>query len=359
MRIQNGGYVIHQGMAKIRSGKAECVAVVAADTTKTNATVVSNISQEPLYHRPFGEPNVTSHARLANEYLETSDVIEEDLARVAANNYAGAAETPWALRRECHSLESVLDSDRFSSPLRELMTAPVSYGAAIVVIAAESLAEPLYERRFVTAIQMGALPSSAYMDAFSAIEEDFAKYAAKNYAAAANNPYGHRTDGKTVDDVLDSPLVSWSLRRLMTSPVSSGSAAMVLAAEDTARELSETPVWIDAVDSVSNTFSTCYRTYEWFPKLNTLSDRVYDEAGIDDPRSELDLAETFNPYIPFELMEYEALGLCEKGDGKHLVSEGATAPDGDIPVNPSGGVLTTNSGICASLSWHTRSSSSS
>lgn len=214
-------------------------------------------------------------------------------------------------------------------------------------------AEPLYERQFVTAIQMGALPSSAYMDAYGATEEDFARCAAKNYAAATNNPYAHRTDGKTVDDVLESPLVSWPLRRLMTCPVSSGSAAMILAEEETARELSETPVWIDAIDSISNTFSTCYRTYEWFPKLKILADRVYDEAGIDDPRSELDLAETFNPYVPFELIEYEALGLCEKGDGKHLIREGATEPDGDIPVNPSGGTLCTNSGICASLSRHT------
>lgn len=128
-------------MAKIRSDKADCVAVVAADTTETNATVVSNISQEPLYNRPFGESNVQSHARLANQYLESENATEEDLARVAAKNYAAAAETPWAHRRDGHSPETVLESDRISTPLRELMMAPLSYGAGIVVLASESFVE--------------------------------------------------------------------------------------------------------------------------------------------------------------------------------------------------------------------------
>jgi len=214
-------------------------------------------------------------------------------------------------------------------------------------------AEPLYERHFVTAIQMGALPSSAYMDAYGPTEDDFATVAAQNYESAALNPYAHRNRARTTEEILDSPIVSWPLRRAMTCPVSSGSAAMVMVSEEMAHELRDAPVWIDAIDSISNTFSSGYRTYEWFPKLNTLAGRVYDNADIDDPRSELDVAETFNPYIPFEMMEYEALEICERGEAKHLVREGATARDGDIPFNPSGGVLSTNSGICASLSRHT------
>ncbi|WP_435361858.1 thiolase family protein [Haloarchaeobius sp. DFWS5] len=213
-------------------------------------------------------------------------------------------------------------------------------------------AEPLYERHFITAIQMGALPSSAYMDAYGATEEDFAKTAARNLQNAELNPYAHRSSGKTTQEVLDSPLVSWPLRRLMTCPVSSGSGALVVASAEKAAELSSTPIWIDAIDSISNTFATAYRTYESFPKLKMLADRVYEEAGIDDPREELDVAETFNPYIPFELMQYEALRICDEGEGKHMVRDGVTARGGDVPFNPSGGVVSTNSGICASLSRH-------
>jgi acetyl-CoA C-acetyltransferase len=133
----------------------------------------------------------------------------------------------------------------------------------------------------------------------------------------------------------------------------SGSAAMIVASEDVANEVRDNPVWIDEIGSTSNTFWSGYRTYDWFPKLKELSDQVYEDAGIENPREEFDVAETFNPYIPFEMMEYEALGFCEKGEAKHLVREGVTDVDGDIPVNPSGGTFATNSGICASLARHT------
>lgn len=214
-------------------------------------------------------------------------------------------------------------------------------------------ADPLFERNFVTAIQMGALPSSGYMEISGATLEDFAKVAAQNYQNAARNPYAHRNEGKTVEEVLDSPMVSWPLRRAMTCPVSSGAAAMVMAEEETAYEHRDNPVWVEDIDSIANNFETSYRTMDWFPKLETLADRIYERENIDDPLEAFDVCETFNPYIPFELIEYEAMGFCEKGDGKYLIRDGVTARDGKLPVNCSGGTLATNSGICASLSRHT------
>jgi len=214
-------------------------------------------------------------------------------------------------------------------------------------------ADPQFERNFVTAIQMGALPSSGYMEISGATLEDFATVAAQNYQNAAMNPYAHRNEGKTVEEVLDSPMVCWPLKRAMTCPVSSGAAAMVMAEEGTAYEHRDNPVWVEDIDSIANTFETGYRTMDWFPKLETLADRIYEREGIDDPLEAFDVCETFNPYIPFELIEYEAMGFCEKGEGKHLIRDGVTARDGKLPVNCSGGTLATNSGICASLSRHT------
>jgi len=214
-------------------------------------------------------------------------------------------------------------------------------------------ADPLFERNFVTAIQMGALPSSGYMEISGATLEDFAKVAAQNYQNAVRNPYAHRNEGKTVEEVLDSPMVCWPLRRAMTCPVSSGAAAMVMAEEETAYAHRDNPVWVEDIDSISNTFETGPRKMDWFPKLKTLADRIYERQGIEEPLEVFDVCETFNPYIPFELMEYEAMGFCEKGEGKHLIRDGVTARDGKLPVNCSGGTLATNSGICASLSRHT------
>lgn len=213
-------------------------------------------------------------------------------------------------------------------------------------------APPLYEKPFISAIHMGAFYASKYMDVYGATEEDFALTAEKNYEAASRNPWAHRNRPYSAEEVLDSELVAWPLRRLGTCPVSSGSGAMVLAAGDLAEDLTDQPAWVNAVESITNRFISGYRTYESFPKLETMGERIYEEAGIDDPLEAVDIVESFNPYIPFELMQYEALGFCEEGAGPELLRSGATSPGGACPWNLSGGVLCTNSGICAALSRH-------
>jgi acetyl-CoA C-acetyltransferase len=213
-------------------------------------------------------------------------------------------------------------------------------------------APPIYEKPFISAIHMGAFYASKYMDTFGATEADFALAAAKNYEAAVRNPWAHRQGPYSAEEVLESEMVAWPMRRLGTCPVSSGSGALIMASGEMAEELTDQPAWVDSIQSITNKFLTGYRTYESFPKLQTLGERVYAEAGIEDPREDLDLVESFNPYIPFELMQYEALGFCEYGEGRDLLRSGVTAHDGELPWNVSGGVLCTNSGICAALSRH-------
>jgi acetyl-CoA C-acetyltransferase len=69
---------------------------------------------------------------------------------------------------------------------------------------------------------------------------------------------------------------------------------------------------------------------------------VYAQAGVTNPRRDLDCAEVYVPFSWFEPMWLENLGFAEKGQGWKLVEEGATALDGDIPWNMSGGVLSSN-----------------
>jgi acetyl-CoA C-acetyltransferase len=69
---------------------------------------------------------------------------------------------------------------------------------------------------------------------------------------------------------------------------------------------------------------------------------VYRQAGITDPRAQLDVAEIYVPFSWFEPMWLENLGFAADGEGWRMTVEGATAMDGDLPVNPSGGVLSSN-----------------
>jgi acetyl-CoA C-acetyltransferase len=142
------------------------------------------------------------------------------------------------------------------------------------------------------------------------------------------------------------------LRVLGTCPVSSGSTAVIVSEEETVENNANDPVKVESIDANTNTFLTGYRTYEQFHKLDTLADRVFENADIDDPLAEIDVAELFNPYIPFEYMQYEALDFCEPGEGPELLKNGATGLDGEVAVNPSGGVISTNSGTQASVARH-------
>ena len=69
---------------------------------------------------------------------------------------------------------------------------------------------------------------------------------------------------------------------------------------------------------------------------------MFAQAGITDRRGEIDIVEMYVPFSWYEPMWLESLGFCEDGDGWKLVEDGSTQMDGDLPVNPSGGVLSTN-----------------
>src|SRR3972149_10522691 len=72
------------------------------------------------------------------------------------------------------------------------------------------------------------------------------------------------------------------------------------------------------------------------------SQRVYKQAGITNPRKELDVAEIYEVATYAELAMYENLGFCERGQAGRLIDEGVTSMEGELPINPSGGVLFTN-----------------
>jgi len=209
---------------------------------------------------------------------------------------------------------------------------------------------PLFEKPFgLGAIGVAAFNCTRYMHEYGVTEYDFALVAARSFKYGAQNPYAHVRKGYSVEAVLNSPMIGWPLRRYEICPISSGASAIILASADKAKELSDTPVWIRAAGSLTDTFQSGYRDYQRFWELRSLCQKLYPAAGIKDPLKEIDVAEVFNPFSPFELMACEGLGFCDEGKGMNLIREGITDIGGELPVNMSGGTLCTNSGISSSL----------
>jgi len=169
------------------------------------------------------------------------------------------------------------------------------------------------------------------------------KVAVKDRLNALKNPYAHlRMEGINMEQVEASPMLWDPIRYLEACPSSDGACAMVLSSENALNGTSTPPAWVHGTAIRSEPIT--------FPNRDEVDPRagrecaaaVYKEAGITNPRKDFDVAEVYVPFSWYEPMWLENLGFCEVGEGWKLVEEGATAFEGDIPFNPSGGVLSSN-----------------
>jgi len=202
--------------------------------------------------------------------------------------------------------------------------------------------DPFYQRQiglnetFAAALQM-----RAYMDQYNVTEEQCAKVVVKNRKNALKNPYAHLRRKVKLEDVMGSRRIMDPLKELECAPKSEGIIAMLLASEKKAKKLTKKPVWVKGFSSSMDTFNLGDRDL-LDGQLKTAAKKAYAMAGITDPRKEIDVAEITEPYAFQELLWYEGLGFCGAGEGGKLIDSGATEMDGEIPVNPSGGVLSMN-----------------
>jgi acetyl-CoA C-acetyltransferase len=204
--------------------------------------------------------------------------------------------------------------------------------------------DPVYERGFgAGAITIAAIQACRHMHVYGTTEEDLAMVSVKNHANAVNNPYAHLRLKFAVEDAMASPMLSSPLRLSDCCPSSDGACAIVFASGERARALAERPAWIRGAGQITDNYFTGDRPwYEDWDTLSMLARRVYRLAKIEDPMRQLDVAELYNAFTIQEILECEALGFCEKGEGAELVRKGITAMDGQLPVCPSGGVLSNN-----------------
>jgi acetyl-CoA C-acetyltransferase len=202
--------------------------------------------------------------------------------------------------------------------------------------------DPFYQRGVgLNETVAAALQMRMYMERYGITEEQCARVAVKNLGNALRNPYAHRKGRFSVDDILRSKRIIDPLTEMQCAPKSEGMIAVLLASEERARKLTAKPVWLRGYGCSMDTFFLGDREL-LKGQLRNAAARAYKMAGISDPRKEIDLAEITEPYAFQELLWCEQLGLCGEGEGGKLIDSKATQIDGEIPVNPSGGVLANN-----------------
>lgn len=210
-------------------------------------------------------------------------------------------------------------------------------------------ADPFFQRPAgLDDVSTAAMQARLYMDEYGITEEQAAKVVVKNLGNAVNNPYAHKKGKISVDDVLHSEVVAYPIKSLDCAPYSDGTCAMILASEEKAKKLTNTPVWVKGMGwCVDHQFFGDRELLNG--GLRKAAKRAYSMANITEPVKELDAAEICEPYSFQELLWYEQLGFCGSGEGGKLIDNGFTSMGGRLPVNASGGVLANNPYIARGL----------
>ena len=176
------------------------------------------------------------------------------------------------------------------------------------------------------AVSLAALQARAVMDKDGVSERDFAAIAARNRTQAKSNPYAQVVGDFTVDKLMADPYIVAPLRRHACPPISDGAAAVILAAGETARKLSDRPAWIRGIDHRIETHAFGARDLARSPSTALAAER----AGA--RRDKIDVAELHAPFASQEIVLRKSLGLAD-----------------DAVVNPSGGPLAANPVMAAGL----------
>jgi acetyl-CoA C-acetyltransferase len=201
------------------------------------------------------------------------------------------------------------------------------------------------------AIGVASYQATNYMSKAHITEEDLARVVVQNRRNAAKTWWAHlKMPNLTIEEVLDTPYISYPLRYGMVCPASDGACAMLFTTEEKAKQICDIPVYANGVASVAN--ETAIMGYDASgtgqldpsEQLGAMksSELAYSQAGIFFPRKEIDYAEVYAPFPNQELMWVEKLGLFEGNTAPEMYKNGVTALKGELPVNCSGGVNSTN-----------------
>ena len=222
---------------------------------------------------------------------------------------------------------------------------------------ASSLASEIFamsadiDLEFPTGVSFPALYAmmlQVHIDLYGTTMAQVASVAVKNFRNGARNELAHRGSSITVDDVLNSPAVASPYRMYDCSVLSDGAAAIILATKGWMKanaSRSRPAVALVGTGSATAPARLGDRLVEGKTNLANFSAKrraaaiAYAEAGIEDPRMEIDVAEVYDSFTGVEIQACEDLGFCDPGEGGPAAEAGRFDYGGDVVVNPSGGLL--------------------
>ncbi len=182
-----------------------------------------------------------------------------------------------------------------------------------------------------------ALTGRRHMHEFGTTEEQFAKIAVKNHDHSVLNPYAQYNKTFTLDEVLNSRLVCDPITLYQCCPIGDGAAAVIITTAEKAKQHTTKPITVGGSVLTSGVYKA---SAEGPPRIDaciSASKECYEMSGVGP--EDIDVVELHDCFTIHELLAYEDLGLCPKGEGGRFIDEGKSDYGGQVVVNPSGGLL--------------------
>lgn len=218
--------------------------------------------------------------------------------------------------------------------VEKLTDARSSTTTAALAKAAEAEYESFYGVSFTS---LNALLMNYYMKKYKVSHEELAEWPVMMHENASQNPYAQLRFKITKEQVITSRVIAYPLRLLDASPISDGAAAVIIASEDVAKKITDTPVLVAGVGMSTDKIYMASREYlDRMIALINAAKQAYNMAKME-PR-DLDILEIHDAFSILGVMSLEDLGLAEKGKAVELLNEGRFHPGDKPTANPSGGL---------------------
>jgi len=182
-----------------------------------------------------------------------------------------------------------------------------------------------------------ALMATAHMHEYGTTEEQLAMVAVKNHHNGFLNPKAHMQREVTLEKALSSRVIAWPLKLYDCSLITDGASCLILTRPELAKKFTDTPVHIIGSGQGSDSIGIYEReNFTSLAAAKHAAKEAYKMAGV--TPKDIQVAEVHDCFTIAEIIAYEDLGFCAPGEGGHLIEEGVTTLDGQLPVNTSGGL---------------------
>ncbi|MFX0091684.1 MAG: thiolase domain-containing protein [Candidatus Hodarchaeota archaeon] len=182
-----------------------------------------------------------------------------------------------------------------------------------------------------------ALYASAHMAEFGTTREQLSMVGVKNHHYGAKNPKAHLRKEVSLEEAVNAFIVAYPLNLYDCSLISDGSATLILANAEKAKKMTDTPIWITGVGSGGSQNMLSDRPHLFGLEGAVRAGKIAYKMAKVEPK-DIDFAELHDCFTIAEIMAYEDLGFCKKGEGGKFIEDQESYIGGKLPANVDGGL---------------------